>query len=184
MGQRSPAWHKGCSSPSGIIPLGGVLGEDGGDGDLGAGGQLPCMGRDEPLLQAVALRTSAWWDAAPRARTACTEAVGTFAKETCPFSSPEMCHGFPVFLSVQDMIRQLAKGKFSSWADVTTNWSTLNFVNGHFPPSNVFRRWSWKRSWALSFRPWSLLGLYLTSLGGSSHHSHCSSIVLTLFSVH
>lgn len=53
LGTRAAA-HHGASPPWGVSG-----GEDGGDGDPRAGGQLPYMGRDELLLQAVALCTSA-----------------------------------------------------------------------------------------------------------------------------
>lgn len=64
----------------------------------------------------------AWWDAAPHAEDSLHRGSGEVCQGNMSLLfSREVQHRFSVFLSVQDIIRQLAKGNIFSWTDVTTN---------------------------------------------------------------
>lgn len=93
-----------------------------------------------------ALCTAARCDAAHRAEGSCTDTVGRFAKETCPFSSQRACERFSVFASVQD-IRQLAK-EMSFFGQMLLSPKIYSVLWMDISLSQICQRWSGKRSWA------------------------------------
>jgi len=88
VGRGSAAWLGGCGQ-HGASPPGG----QGGRWRLGAGGQLPCTG--------VALCTSAWWDAAPRAEDSLHRGSGVACQGHMSLLKREVAWIFCVALSAR-----------------------------------------------------------------------------------